>query len=559
MDLSKLSDAEFAALKASLGPAAPPAPPAPPPTLKDRIRQLMDASRDTAAGALRGTGSIGATLLAPADVASDAMAGRPLMQSNRERRAAMDAALGTMGADTNSAMYQVGKAGTEIAGTAGAGGMLARGATMAGLPANVARLLEAGGLVQGGGYVPKVAAGAVAGGAGAGLVDPEDAAGGAGIGALIPGAAPLVRAVTRSGVKYPALASAAQRLNIPVGPAAISDAPLLKGARSVLNDVLVTGSIGRSQDDAVKRALTREVGRTFDQPLEELTPQAMMQAKDALGRRFDDVWGRNALIVDGPMMDRVIALRNESSGLPADTARIINHQTQEFLTKVQGGDPANGIMWVDGDTANAFQRRLRELGEGNANFRDTYGDLRGMILGAFNRNVDPADAALLADTQRKYRAFKTVEPLMAKGDVGVGAAEMNQVPAGLLPGAVLKQYGERASQGPFAELAPIAGNFVADKVARTGGSARALAQQSALNAGAVLGLGGTSMASLPLAGGLAGALAGGQWAMGSPLLGRLATARANNRVLADPVAELLRQDPRLLGGAVAGSGGLYAD
>lgn len=51
-----------------------------------------------AAGAVRGAGSIGATLLAPVDIASDLMAGKGLtLESNRERRKAMDSALGMMG------------------------------------------------------------------------------------------------------------------------------------------------------------------------------------------------------------------------------------------------------------------------------------------------------------------------------------------------------------------------------------------------------------------------------------------------------------------------------
>lgn len=77
------------------------------------------------AGAVRGARSIGATLLAPLDIAGDALAGRGLsLQSNQQRRADMDAALGGMGAETDSWMYQGGKIGGEILGTAGAGGVL---------------------------------------------------------------------------------------------------------------------------------------------------------------------------------------------------------------------------------------------------------------------------------------------------------------------------------------------------------------------------------------------------------------------------------------------------
>nr|MCW1958313.1 hypothetical protein [Mycobacterium sp.] len=83
---------------------------------------------NAAAGLVRGAGSIGATLLAPIDIASDALAGRGLtLQSNRERRASMDAALETMGAQPDSLAYQGGKLVSEIAGTAGVGGVAAKG------------------------------------------------------------------------------------------------------------------------------------------------------------------------------------------------------------------------------------------------------------------------------------------------------------------------------------------------------------------------------------------------------------------------------------------------
>src|SRR5262245_19403388 len=82
-----------------------------------------------AAGGVRGAGSIGATALAPVDVAKDALAGKGVtLESNRERRAAMDAALANMGADPNSLSYKAGKLAAEVAGTAGTGQVLANGA-----------------------------------------------------------------------------------------------------------------------------------------------------------------------------------------------------------------------------------------------------------------------------------------------------------------------------------------------------------------------------------------------------------------------------------------------
>lgn len=156
---------------------------------------------DLPAGAVRGAGSIGATILAPVDVASDLAAGRGLsLQSNRERRAAMDAGLETLGADPRSLTFRGGKMGGEIAGTLGMGGLLARGvagATGLSQSAPIINALRTGGMTAGqaapgaagalGNALVRATGGAITGGASAGLVNPEDA----GVGALIGGALPL--------------------------------------------------------------------------------------------------------------------------------------------------------------------------------------------------------------------------------------------------------------------------------------------------------------------------------------------------------------------------------
>ena len=114
---------------------------APKTSILDSIKQ---GAGNLVAGAVRGAGSIGATILYPVDKIGDFMDGgglgdkvsssslsdlvkggaaAPKLSRNEQRRADMDAALKTMGADPDSTMYAVGKVGGEIAGTAGAGGV----------------------------------------------------------------------------------------------------------------------------------------------------------------------------------------------------------------------------------------------------------------------------------------------------------------------------------------------------------------------------------------------------------------------------------------------------
>jgi hypothetical protein len=165
---------------------------------------------NTGFGAVRGAGSIGATAVAPYDVAKDAMAGQPLMTSNNQRREAMTQGLGMLGADTESGEFASGKLGAEIAGTAGFGDVIAPLAQTLKMD-KLANALRSGGFNLGGNPAPKalsaegvknaatrVAGGAITGGAQAGAIDPETT----GTGTVLGGALPVVGKVAGEAGSY---------------------------------------------------------------------------------------------------------------------------------------------------------------------------------------------------------------------------------------------------------------------------------------------------------------------------------------------------------------------
>lgn len=167
----------------------------------DRLQNY--SGKDAIGGALRGAGSIGATLLSPVDaVARKLNNGQPVNIggveiAGQDRRIGMDSALDTVGVDRNSMAFKTNKLGTEIAGTSGIGGLLAKGlAAVPGLATvfpGLATAVQTGGMSVNGvqglpGVLTRAAGGAINGAATAGLVNPEDAK----TGALIGGATPLV-------------------------------------------------------------------------------------------------------------------------------------------------------------------------------------------------------------------------------------------------------------------------------------------------------------------------------------------------------------------------------
>lgn len=147
--------------------------------------------RDAIAGGIRGTGSIGATILRPFESSA----------ANQQRRTSMDEGLTSLlGSDPNSSAYQTNKLLAEVAGTYGAGGAIAKGVSL--IPGAARALptllpaIESGGMSANGakgvyGMANRVAGGAVNGAATAGLTDPKDTGNGMMFGAAM---APLVKA-----------------------------------------------------------------------------------------------------------------------------------------------------------------------------------------------------------------------------------------------------------------------------------------------------------------------------------------------------------------------------
>lgn len=265
---------------------------------------------DLAAGAVRGAGSIGATILAPIDAAARALNdGKPVNVGGfdivgQDRRAGMDAALQELGADTGSAAFQAGKLGAEVAGTAGVGGALARGAALLPGAARAAPVIDAirsagmtaGGATGAGGMAARAAGGALAGGASAALVNPEDAGAGALIGAALPGAVSLAAKggqaaskALRGGVQTPETAAAVR-----TAQAAGYVIPPTQANPTLLNRILegTAGKITTAQNASARnQAVTNELAaRAIGLPKgTQITPEVLQQVRQTAGQAYDAV------------------------------------------------------------------------------------------------------------------------------------------------------------------------------------------------------------------------------------------------------------------------------
>jgi hypothetical protein len=174
-------------VKQRLGSATPQ--PAKEPSFGQQVQQQLT---NLGGGMVRGAGSIGATLMAPVDAAARAMGIQNSIIGRDDRREAMTGALQQMGADPNSLAFQAGKIGSEVAGTAGIGGTMAKGAQALGAAPSIVQALRSGGMA-GGTLGQRVGAGALTGMAAGGAINPDEAMTGAMVGGAIPMVGPALR------------------------------------------------------------------------------------------------------------------------------------------------------------------------------------------------------------------------------------------------------------------------------------------------------------------------------------------------------------------------------
>lgn len=392
------------------------------------IGSFVQPAANVQAGAVRGAGSIGSTLLAPYDMAKDAMAGKGLsLESNRARREGIDQGLAALGADPASTSYAGGKLVGEIAGTSGIGPALAIGAKGMGASPAVVSALETGGLNIGGlkglpGFGLRAASGATVGGASAGLINPEDAKLGAAIGGAFPVTAKLIGAGMRGlgsslrgqvSPEVSALADRAKELGVNIPADRITNSKPLNALAASLEYMPFSGRAATQEQ--MTSQLNRALSRTFGQDSDNVT-MALRKASDELGGKFDEVLKNNRVTVDQQFADALSEQAARASReLGSDGQRIIQNQIDDILAKAADGN-------IDGQAAYNIKRTLDRIGKRNSPEAFYALDLKRSLMDALDRSLGPEASAAFAKTREQYGNMLRLEKIAkngAEGDISI--------------------------------------------------------------------------------------------------------------------------------------------
>jgi len=374
-------------------------------------------------GALSGAAQIGATILSPIDWAAKKAGIENQALFPTDRRAAIESGLREMGAQPESMAFKGGQLGAEIAGTAGAGGAIAKGLKFA---PQLASAVESGGfkLAQQGGNAlarlgTRAAGGAISGGAMTGMVNPEDTASGAALGAAFPiavkGAGKLGSAIMQKATpEVAALAGKAHQYGIDIPADRLVDSKTLNALSASLNYVPFSGRA--TTEEKMYSQINKAVSKTIGQDSSNIT-DALRKARVDLGSKFDDVLKNNTVNVDDVFLQDLVN-HADIAGKELETgqAKIISNQIDEIINKAQDGV-------IDGQAAYNIKKTLDRIGKQNSPVAYYADELRRSLMEALNRSMPAEEAAGFAKVRQQYGNMLTLDklaPAGAEGEISMG-------------------------------------------------------------------------------------------------------------------------------------------
>lgn len=449
---------------------------------------IVTGGKNIALGALKGASDIGATLLRPVDAALNATGISDM--TNAERRESLRGFFKEK-ADPESLAFKGGELGADIAGTAGIGGVIAKGVRAAGAAIPViaqyapklAAAIESGGFKLGSApeattagkaadWATRVAGGAVTGGASAGLVNPSDATLGAAVGGALPPAAKVAGAAGKAiagevAPEVAALYQKAKALGIDIPADRIANSKPLNAVASSLNYVPLSGRAGA--EEKMVSQLNRAVSRTFGQDSDNVT-SALRKASTSLGDKFEVTLKSNTVKADNELLNDLASnIDKANKELGTEGAKIIGNQAEEIMSKIG----TNGE--IDGQTAYNIKKALDRIGSRNTSEAFYAREMKKSLMGALNRSLGPDEAAAFAKVRQQYGNMLDLEGLAQNGaEGGISVARL----------ANLKDINNK----PLQDIADIAAQFVKPRESPHGAAQRVALGTVGLGAAGATGM-----------------------------------------------------------------------
>lgn len=441
-----------------------------------------------AAGAIKGASRIGDTLLTPVDALARKIGVQNSFIGRNDRGAAVDDFMRER-ADTDSIAYQGGDIAAQIAGTAGAGGVLAKGVqgiSQAPRALQLAEALRTGGMsANGAGMVTRMVGGAVNGATQASMIDPSTAGTGLAIGAAMP---PAMRAAGKVGgavagvLNGPAQTQsalsgikAARDLGYVIPPSQAKPTLANRTAEGLAGKLTTAQNASAKNQAVTNRVVAESLGLPGNAPItvdalnalrkqagqsyESVSSTGMIQPGSAYFQALDDIIAPAQKAAAGfpnakanPLIDEIESLRSGQFDASSAVAKISDLRDQ--ATKAySSGDKQLGKALKSGANAleDAIETHLQSIGAPAdllQNFRgarqliaktytaekalnSTTGTVNAQKLATMLDRGKPLSGGMLSVAKFAQQFPKAAQPIEKMGSLP-GTSPLDWIPAGAL-------------------------------------------------------------------------------------------------------------------------------
>lgn len=470
---------------------------------------VMDIGHDVAniaAGAVKGAGNIGATLLTPFDMAARALGVENSYIGRTDRRTAMDEGFKSLGNNPDSALFKTGELGGELAGVGGVSGSLGKG--VAAYAPKLGAAIESGGLAAGKpaarilsneaakNAATRVAGGAMSGGAQAGLIDPETAKSGAAIGAAIPVVGKVLGASKDAAKALRSGAESLMKSALKPTPKDLISGDAAKAIDTMLENNIPATSKGIEQirtridelnsqikdviANSTERVKTRKLMRPVAQKLKEFR-QVNEEGDLAAIKKSWEEFKNNRAVKAG--VGGVQAVKAEVANRDAAAAKALQDawKLKTFEQQQKGLAHGGGIKSSVGQPEGQPYINVGGIGAKEKISPSAY-PVRGMprIAGKYTEQIErvPEGASGYKDAMSVYQARKA-EAEVARSKLPEAKAK---------EGTISVQQAQALKQGTYKQLAKKYGQLGSADVEAQKAIARGLKEQVAENVPAVVPL-----------------------------------------------------------------------
>lgn len=265
------------------------------------------------------------------------------------------------------------------------------------------------------------------------------------------------------------LSDALRSSGVPLSAADATGNKILKLADAAFENIPTTAGAQAASAQAKKAAFNRAVLDKAGISSDLATPDVLLSQKNALGKTFEDIAGRNKVNLN-PVIDDLANITEQAGRrLTPDQAGSVSRTVDDILSQANNGD-------LLGSNYQGWRSELGRLSRGNDSQAHYFGQIKRTLDNAFNSQISGADSAAWKQASSEYGNLKTI--LKAMGGSGADAASGNVAPAQLasaVANSVTKE-GNALGRSNLNDLAKGAATFLTRQVPDSGTAQRMMAQ-----------------------------------------------------------------------------------